>query len=151
MNPATELQPQPQPIPDGPHLHDLVAQRILEYQSCGDQSGQVAAAILARKQKGIETYGTPLQAHNGRDPRVDAYQEILDCLAYTAQAAAEGRLNRLQTAVVWSAACRIAQVLAGEPEVDSDDSQPTPTTPRPVSLVKPVIPGKTEERTPNVV
>jgi hypothetical protein len=111
-------------------MHDLVAQRILEYQSCGDQSGQVAAAILARKQKGIETYGTPLQAHNGRDPRVDAYQEILDCMAYTVQAAAESRLNRLQIAVIWSAACRIAQVLAGELE-GSEDNQPALTTPCP--------------------
>ena len=34
---------------------------------------------------GRERYGTPLQAHNGRDAMVDAYQEALDLVAYLRQ------------------------------------------------------------------
>lgn len=35
---------------------------------------------------GRERYGTPLQAFNGRDPLVDAYQEALDFVVYMRQA-----------------------------------------------------------------
>lgn len=49
----------------------------------------VMADILNRKQKGIETYGTPLQAHNGRDALVDAYEEALDLCCYLKQAIEE--------------------------------------------------------------
>ena len=36
-------------------------------------------------------HGTPLQAHNGRDPLVDAYQEALDLAVYLRQAIEERR------------------------------------------------------------
>lgn len=39
---------------------------------------------------GRSKYGTPLQANNGRDPLVDAYQESLDLCVYLRQAIAEG-------------------------------------------------------------
>ena len=32
----------------------------------------------------------PLQAGNGRDPRIDAFQELLDGMAYAEQAVQEG-------------------------------------------------------------
>lgn len=38
--------------------------------------------MKARDQFGREKYGTPLQAHNGRDALVDAYQEALDLCVY---------------------------------------------------------------------
>ena len=38
---------------------------------------------------GIERYGMPLQAHNGRDALVDAYQEALDLCCYLRQAIEE--------------------------------------------------------------
>lgn len=38
-----------------------------------------------RKRIGIERYGMPLQAFNGRDPLVDAYQEALDLVMYLRQ------------------------------------------------------------------
>lgn len=38
---------------------------------------------------GTEKYGTPLQANNGRDPLVDAYQEALDLVVYLRQAIEE--------------------------------------------------------------
>lgn len=41
---------------------------------------------------GIQRYGTPLQAHNGRDALVDAYQEALDLCCYLRQAIEERQL-----------------------------------------------------------
>ena len=41
--------------------------------------------IEARKQVGIERYGTVLQPHNGRDTLIDAYQEALDLCNYLRQ------------------------------------------------------------------
>lgn len=38
-------------------------------------------------------YGTALQAHNGRDPLVDAYQEALDLVVYLRQAIEEHAMN----------------------------------------------------------
>lgn len=60
-----------QPIPqktDGPIIVDLVQQDLLE-----------------RKRKGIETYGIPLQAFNGRSALVDLYEELLDACCYIRQ------------------------------------------------------------------
>lgn len=46
----------------------------------------VQADIGKRKQVGIERYGTPLQAFNGRDALTDAYEEALDLCQYLRQA-----------------------------------------------------------------
>ena len=42
-----------------------------------------------RDQLGRKRYGTPLQANNGRDALVDAYQEALDLCVYLRQAIEE--------------------------------------------------------------
>ena len=44
-----------------------------------------------RRRKGVETYGAPLQAWNGRDALVDAYEEALDLCCYLRQAIQERR------------------------------------------------------------
>jgi hypothetical protein len=49
----------------------------------------VIADIQARKAVGLERYGTLLQAHNGRDALLDAYQEALDLAIYLRQALEE--------------------------------------------------------------
>lgn len=57
-----------QPLPkatDGPHIHDLVIQDLVE-----------------RKAFGMRKYGQPLQAGNGRSMLDDAYGEVLDLAAY---------------------------------------------------------------------
>lgn len=41
--------------------------------------------IEARKQTGIERYGTPLQAHNVRNVDLDLYEELLDATTYLRQ------------------------------------------------------------------
>ena len=55
-----------------PHIADLVIEDM-----------------KARKSLGIERYGTALQAHNGRDALMDAYQEALDLCVYLRQAIEE--------------------------------------------------------------
>ncbi len=62
---------------NNPHIADLV---------CVD--------IRYRKQKGIETYGTPLQAGNGRDALWDAYEEALDLACYLKQAIEERNASK---------------------------------------------------------
>lgn len=57
---------QPAPAPnDGPAVWDLVI-----------------ADMRARDHVGRRKYGTPLQAHNGRDTLQDAYEEALDLAVY---------------------------------------------------------------------
>lgn len=41
--------------------------------------------LMARKALGVERYGTPLQAHNGRDALRDAKEELADALVYLRQ------------------------------------------------------------------
>jgi hypothetical protein len=47
-----------------------------------DIQSMVIADIAARRQLGIERYGTALQAHNGRDMLRDWYEELLDAAVY---------------------------------------------------------------------
>jgi predicted HAD superfamily Cof-like phosphohydrolase len=64
---------QPPPVPnDRPAVWDLVL-----------------ADMKERDQVGRARYSTPLQAFNGRDPLVDAYQEALDLVVYLRQAIEE--------------------------------------------------------------
>lgn len=55
-------------VNDQPFIQDLVIQDI-----------------EARKQIGIQRYGTALQAFNGRDPLQDAYEEAIDLCMYLKQ------------------------------------------------------------------
>lgn len=50
---------------------------------------RVREMFRARRQLGIERYGTPLQAHNGRDVLRDIAEETLDRIAYLQQLATE--------------------------------------------------------------
>ncbi len=49
--------------------------------------------MKARNEVGIAKYGTPLQANNGRNHLVDAYQEVLDLAVYL-RAAIEQQQNK---------------------------------------------------------
>jgi len=53
---------------DNPSIHGLVIEDIRE-----------------RLELGINRYGTPLQAHNGRNALRDAYEEVLDLAVYVKQ------------------------------------------------------------------
>lgn len=73
----------------------------------------VVADMQTRDRAGREKYGTPLQAHNGRRPLIDAYQEALDLVVYLRQELAEREsdsalvdahmksLGRMISAVIW--------------------------------------------------
>lgn len=68
-----EVRGQPAPVRnDQPAIQELVRDDLAE-----------------RMQHGIRTYGTPLQAHNGRDGLQDAYEEVLDLACYLRQVLAE--------------------------------------------------------------
>lgn len=47
--------------------------------------------ILERKEHGIRKYGTPVQAGNGRDMLLDAYEEVMDLAVYLRGALEEGK------------------------------------------------------------
>lgn len=51
----------------------------------GDIWNEVLEDMEARREMGIDKYGTPLQAFNGRKPLVDLYQELLDAVVYIKQ------------------------------------------------------------------
>lgn len=70
MNAAREQQPSPKP-------------------SKGDVWLAVIRDMEERRQFGIEKYGTPVQAFNGRNAILDAYQEALDLCVYFKQALIE--------------------------------------------------------------
>lgn len=71
--PGVGIVEQPAPIPNNnPHIVDLVMQDM-----------------AARKDAGLKKYRTPLQAHNGRDPLTDLYQELIDAVFYARQAIEE--------------------------------------------------------------
>ncbi len=46
---------------------------------------EVIEDLKARKDFGIDKYGTPLMSNNGRNALVDAYQEALDLCCYLKQ------------------------------------------------------------------
>lgn len=52
-------------------------------------SDQVQQYLQRRKEFGMAKYGTPLQAHNGRDALIDAFEEATDLVQYLAQAIIE--------------------------------------------------------------
>lgn len=51
----------------------------------------VIADMRERDHVGRQRYGTPLQASNGRDALLDAYQEALDLVVYLRQVIEERR------------------------------------------------------------
>jgi hypothetical protein len=53
----------------------------------------VITDMRERDNGGRQRYGTPLQANNGRDALIDAYQEALDLAVYLRQAIEERDAN----------------------------------------------------------
>ncbi len=74
---SARFREQPKPkVTNGAHIADLVA-----------------VDLRYRKELGIRKYGTPLQAHNGRDALQDAYEEALDLCQYLKQAIEERKVR----------------------------------------------------------
>lgn len=69
---------QPDPTPnDFISAHGCYHQKIQ-----GGPFSLLGPDIIARQAQGLQTYGTALQPHNGRNQLIDAYQELLDALVY---------------------------------------------------------------------
>src|SRR4051812_20566818 len=91
---ANELLP-PDPMravqpPDPRTVRRPVADQPPPTQTTGVPVWELVIADMQERDRvGRERYGTPLQAHNGRDALVDAYQEALDLVVYLRQAIEE--------------------------------------------------------------
>src|SRR5882724_2434431 len=93
-------QPAPTPRPDLIPVWDHVVMDFrLRFEDAldgvDDDNKDVAWQVLndmrERDELGRARYGTPLTTNNGRDPLVDAYQEMLDGVAYLKAAWLEGQ------------------------------------------------------------
>lgn len=73
---GTMQQPEPQ-LNGHRSAHSSYQQKIK-----GTKAEVLSPDLWARNLKGIETYGVPLQPHNGRNQLIDAYQELLDAVQY---------------------------------------------------------------------
>lgn len=74
---------QPGPTGDGPSVTDWLVDALRD--SGLPKTGAIIEDILARRELGRARYGDELRVGNGRDPGVDAYQELLDAAVYLAQ------------------------------------------------------------------
>ena len=68
------LDPQPDPVSGTGDVWAAVIDRTTDER--------LLALYRARREQGIERYGVPLQADNGRDHLTDALQEVVDARAY---------------------------------------------------------------------
>ena len=110
-------KPEPHPIPNSnPHIADWVmadvaaAGNVYLSQSL---ASQILTDLKARKKKGFESYGTALQAHNGRNALMDLYQEVTDGVQYARQVQEEGVTPAIQPiyANLFAMMIRVKQLL----------------------------------------
>lgn len=87
-------EPAPTPRPDLVPVWESVIEDIVKRNPITGSPRRLIDLVLEdireRDAVGRKRYGTPLTTHNGRDPVVDAYQELLDAVVYTRQAMLEG-------------------------------------------------------------
>lgn len=55
---------------------------------------EVILDLLQRRQQGMKKYGTELKTENGRDAKMDAYQEALDLVMYLKQSLMEDEVTQ---------------------------------------------------------
>jgi hypothetical protein len=80
------------PIPAGAgaiSAHDRVIGDICEWFTQGADTAWLIEDLRERKAYGLAKYGTPLHTGDGRPPLRDIYDEVLDKLAYMANALAK--------------------------------------------------------------
>lgn len=85
---------------------------------------RVAAALLARKEIGIERYGTGLQPYNGRFALRDAYEEILDLTVYFQQHIDEQTPAAAVANTAWHAVMNQKRTRGVAPELRAEDVEP---------------------------
>lgn len=79
-------------VNDNASIHDLVVDDIMTepWFLTATARSNLIAEVLARKELGVEQYGTVLQAGNGRNVGQDALEEALDLVVYVRQGVEEG-------------------------------------------------------------
>jgi hypothetical protein len=74
------------PVPNGgPSMHDLVTEDLACWEAPDAAKEAVAGLLAARKQLGLERYGSYLQAGNHRNWRRDLAEELADASVYARQ------------------------------------------------------------------
>lgn len=93
-NGPTKQREGDQPLPkqhDGPFVADQLIERLTRSDGANPVVLLICQLLEDRKQVGIQRYGTPLQAFNGRDVVQDAVEEAIDLSTYLFQAVMEGK------------------------------------------------------------
>ena len=93
-------KPEPAPVKnEHPALWPIVMADLIQEIAANRITVMSAVAVEVlddmkqRHEFGLKKYGTPLQPFNGRDPLVDAYQEMLDACVYLRQWMQENKSN----------------------------------------------------------
>lgn len=100
---ATANERQPDPTTNASRaIWPLLIEEVRFGSYGGDtpEKAHLLADMAARDAFGRAHYGTPLQAGNGRDALIDAYQEALDLCVYLRQAKEEGVLSETTGLIV---------------------------------------------------
>lgn len=72
-------------------IHQIATSRLNQRNK--PNTHKFLALLESRYQQGLETYGTPLEAYNGRNAINDLLEELADAYLYAIQAQVEGRLD----------------------------------------------------------
>jgi hypothetical protein len=94
---TTHLGPDPEqeiaPTQPAPSAHDHGKPQtwlvVIQYAERAGLPEGFIADMRARHELGMKRYGTPLQPFNGRNSKLDLYEEMLDATAYAANCAIE--------------------------------------------------------------
>lgn len=88
----TRDKSQPAPKPGTVGVVDwIIKEYNLEKDKDGTPWARVRDLLIQRRAFGVEKYGLPLEAHNGRDSVRDLEEAIVDAFQYSEQALVEGR------------------------------------------------------------
>jgi hypothetical protein len=83
-------------------MHELVQEDLRQRYPSHSATWDLVEALSKRLQLGIERYGEPLRAHNGRDASQDLVEELLDASVYAMQCYVEAMDDgRLEVAGNW--------------------------------------------------
>lgn len=93
MSETVDQKEATQPPPQKNEGRPIWLKVIADVEEAAGENHPVIASMRARHEMGIRKYGTPLQAHNGRNPFQDLFEEVLDALAYATQVLEEDRLK----------------------------------------------------------
>lgn len=123
MNGRNAATPEPPPVGHGEIvLHDalrrideqIATARALGNDSDAENLSYVAQDLRTRAEMGIAKYQTYLRTRNGRNGKVDLYQEVLDTVMYSCLLRMEGDTDASRFLETFINAARVlAEILQG--------------------------------------